>query len=466
MNNDTGIALKSRAAYAPGIILSALLMAAATPAAAQEQDSDTAATNETAATDLTEQIFRPDGAQADSPGATSEIDAAPEPEPLWSTEFASNLLKAVEAADMEGLNPIDYKPKELASAISKGVSFDLDAAANRSFTWLIEDLRDGRTPARARIQSYVTDTDAQDNPTAGLLAKAIETGDIGAIIESVAPTHGDYAKLRNALANVGPAETTKRKHIVANMDRWRWFSRDLGPDYLHTNIPEYQLRFVVNNRQISTFRTIVGTQKNQTPQMSEIMEGIVYNPTWTVPQSIVKGEGLGQRVLNNPAWAASKGYKATRGANGYVGVVQAPGPKNSLGHVKFHMPNRHAIFLHDTPSRHLFKRAGRAMSHGCIRTERIMELAMTIALVRGDIPIQRSIAVQKSLDYKLLPIKRELPVYLTYMTMATDIGGKLRSFKDIYGRDAAIHRAFAKARPATPVVAATVKKSSEEKPEA
>lgn len=377
------------------------------------------------------------------------IEAAPEP--IWSVEFANNLLKSIEAIDKEGLNPNDYKPKELASAISKGASLDLDAEANRAFTWLIEDMRDGRTPAKARRASYVDDPDAANMPTVSLLAKAAQTGDIDGILKSVMPMHADYKALRAELAALAPTETAKRKLIAANMDRWRWFGQDLGKDYLHTNIPEYKLRFIVNQKQISTYRTIVGKPgKTATPQLAESVEGIVYNPTWTVPQSIVKGEGLGQRVLDNPAWARSKGYTATKGANGYISVVQKPGPINSLGHVKLHMPNRHAIFLHDTPSRGLFKRPGRALSHGCIRTERAMELAMTIALVRGDIPIKTSVATQKSLKYKLLPIKRELPVYITYFTMASDVDGKMRKFRDIYGRDRAVVKAMARPRPSTP----------------
>src|SRR5690606_10733901 len=145
---------------------------------------------------------------------------------------------------------------------------------------------------------------------------------------------------------------------------------------------EFQPRLTVNNKIIRTYRTIVGKPgRTATPQLAETVEGVIFNPTWTVPQSIVKGEGLGARALNNPGWARANGYKVTRGANGYVGVVQQPGPNNSLGLMKLDMPNPHAIFLHDTPSRNLFAQDDRALSHGCIRTERALELAMTIAIL-------------------------------------------------------------------------------------
>ena len=149
----------------------------------------------------------------------------------------------------------------------------------------------------------------------------------------------------------------------------------------------------------------------------------------------MKGEGLGQRVLSNPAWAKSKGYKATKGANGYISVVQQPGPTNSLGRMKLEMPNRHAIFFHDTPSRHLFGSANRALSHGCIRTENALEVAMLIAILGKGATKDEAVAISTSGKYKKVINKREVPAYITYFTMATDIDGKMTTFKDIYGRD-------------------------------
>jgi hypothetical protein len=118
-----------------------------------------------------------------------------------------------------------------------------------------------------------------------------------------------------------------------------------------TNVPEYQLRLVVKDKIVGTYRTIVGKPgKTATPQSAEIMEGIIFNPTWTVPQSIVKGEGLGAKLLARP----QADYKVTKNGDGTLTVVQQPGPRNSLGLIKVDMPNPHAIFLHDTPSRGLF----------------------------------------------------------------------------------------------------------------
>src|SRR5690606_8155613 len=158
--------------------------------------------------------------------------------------------------------------------------------------------------------------------------------------------------LKAELAKTPATNRARRTLLQVNMERWRWLPRDLGVQYLMTNVPEYQLRLTVNNNIIRTYRTVVGKPgRTATPQLAEEVSGVVFNPTWTVPQSIVKGEGLGARVLNNPAWARANGYKATRADNGFVTVVQQPGPNNSLGLLKRDMPNPHAIFFHDTPSR-------------------------------------------------------------------------------------------------------------------
>jgi len=214
----------------------------------------------------------------------------------------------------------------------------------------------------------------------------------------------------------------------------------------------------VNDKIISTYKTIVGKPgRTATPQLAEIVEGVIFNPTWTVPQSIVKGEGLGARLLANPASARAQGYAVTRGANGYVNVVQQPGPNNSLGQMKLDMPNEHAIFLHDTPSRGLFNQDNRALSHGCIRTERALELAITMAILGKGASKDEAVSISTSGKYTRVPLQKTFPVYITYFTMGRDITGKLRSFNDIYGRDAPVLASFE-----APRVANRARKTDEE----
>ena len=287
----------------------------------------------------------------------------------WDVAQAQALVAAIEGIGTHGLIPSDYDLPGLRAAIAAGPGAMLDEEASRRFVWLVEDMRDGRTPMDHRTQWFVMDPDADRYRSGAVLKQALESGDIMGAIEGVAPLHPDYEALLGELAKAKPG-SKRYKLIQANMDRWRWLPRDLGHQYLITNVPEYQLRLTVNDKIMRTYRTIVGAPgRTATPQLAESVEGVILNPTWTVPQSIVKGEGLGAKVLNNPSWARANNYTATKGANGWITVVQQPGPGNSLGLMKLDMPNRHAIFFHDTPAKALFARDSRALSHGCIRVQ-------------------------------------------------------------------------------------------------
>lgn len=372
----------------------------------------------------------------------------------WSLPQAQQLAGFVAGMAEEGLDSRDYDPNALAAAIAQGEGLALNEVASRTFVWLVEDLRDGRTPMEGRKQWFVMDPDADRMPTGRLLQDSLAGGSIVATLEGLAPVHPDYALLKAELAATPESQASKRRLIRANMDRWRWLPQDLGNKYLMTNVPEFQVRLTVRDKIIKSYRTVVGKPgRTATPQLAQLVQGVIFNPNWTVPQSIVKGEGLGERVLANPAWARTQGYKATRGANGWISVVQEPGPKNALGVMKLDMPNRHAIFLHDTPSRGLFANADRALSHGCIRVEDARELAMTMAILgnmetREDIPeIQREVeAITASGEYTAYQIENQWPVYITYFTMARDVEGDLTTFEDIYDRDAAVIASFAAPR--------------------
>ena len=360
----------------------------------------------------------------------------------WSVAQAQSLAAAIEGIAAHGLIPADYDLAGLRAHIAAGPGATLDAEASKRFVWLVEDMRDGRTPMDGRKQWFVMDPDADRYRSGTILKQALSDGDIMGALEGVAPLHPDYAALKAELAKAQPG-SKRYKLVQANMDRWRWLPRDLGHHYLITNVPEYQLRITVNDKIMKTYRTIVGKPgRTATPQLAESVEGVILNPNWTVPQSIVKGEGLGARVLNNPAWARAKGYTATRGANGYISVVQGPGPGNALGRMKLDMPNRHAIFFHDTPSRNLFSQSNRALSHGCIRTERATELAFTLAILQAGLTAQEATDILASGEYTRIGFDTKMPAYITYFTMATNIDGKMSTFNDIYDRDAPVLAAF------------------------
>ncbi|MBT0667839.1 L,D-transpeptidase family protein [Novosphingobium profundi] len=370
-----------------------------------------------------------------------------EPVMPWAASDAQALLTTIQQIGKEGLVPADYQPAALKAAIANGEGDALDTLASKVFGWLIEDLRDGRTPMPDRVQWFAVDPDRDDMPTGKIMAEALANHDVTGVVAALAPTVPDYAALRAELAATPMAKKDRRLLIMANMDRWRWLKRDLGDVYLLTNVPEFQLRLTVKNKIIRTYKTVVGKPgRTATPQLAETVSAVVFNPTWTVPQSITKGEGLGQKVLNNPNWARNAGYKATKDANGNVWVVQQPGPNNSLGLMKIDMPNEHAIYLHDTPAKQFFNEKVRAFSHGCIRTERAVELGMTMAILGAGMTASEAADISRSGKYTKVEMTRTFPVYLTYFTIARDIDGTLQTFADLYGRDAPVLASFQKPR--------------------
>ena len=390
-------------------------------------------------------IASPAGAALPPAGPVGSL--APQPVMQWSLSDAVALLQVIEHIGSEGLLAADYQPEALRAAIDAGPGPALDAQASKSFDWLAEDMRDGRTPMDDRIQWFVIDPDVDANPTASVLAKALASHDIPGTLGALEPTYPDFNSLKQALALTSPNDTRLRDLIRANIDRWRWLPRDLGTTYLITNVPEFQMRLTVNGRIVRTYRTIVGKPgRTATPQLAEKVEAVVFNPTWTVPQSIVVGEGLGAKLSGNPASARRQGYKVTTSADGSISVVQQPGDRNSLGRMKIDMPNPHAIYLHDTPNKKLFDAKVRAFSHGCIRTERALELGMTMGILAGNLTPEEGVALYNSLKYKRVVMSKTFPVYITYFTMARGIDGQLSSFDDIYGRDDAVLASFAKPR--------------------
>lgn len=456
---EQGIANVKRAYEGAGLsgmtavaLVAAAAMSGPVPALAQS-----------APVDLTRQVRPSQPTPLPAPVAVPApaVDTPPAPEtaplPHWTPADAQALLAAIKGVGTEGLFPRDYQPDVLAAAIAKGEGQDLDETATRLFGWLIEDYRDGRTPMPARVQWFAVDPDQDVNPTQLVIASALEKHDIKGALNALLPTHPDYAALKNAL----PKATTPKQaaQIRANMDRWRWLARDLGSQYLLTNVPEQMLRLTVRNRIIKSYKVVVGKPgRTATPQLAETVQGVIFNPTWTVPQSIVVGEGLGARLVNNPRQAEREGYKVTKAADGTIYVVQQPGDNNSLGRMKLDMPNEHAIFLHDTPSKAAFNQPVRALSHGCIRVQGAVELAMTMGILGAGMTPEDVAAAHTSREYTKVPMTRTFPVYITYFTVARDVDGMLRSFTDIYNRDAPVLASFAKPREAH----TTQRKSTEE----
>lgn len=252
-----------------------------------------------------------------------------------------------------------------------------------------------------------------------------------------------------------------RADILANMERWRWMPRDLGQFNVMVNVPEFRLAINRDGHEEYTTRVVVGTTKNQTPIFSDNIRHIVVNPYWNVPSSIIKGE-VAPAVLRNPGYIDNQNmdllYNGTPVSPWQVDwtqvsttnfpfrVRQRPGPGNALGQIKFLFPNKHDVYLHDTPSKSLFARSFRAYSHGCVRVQNPMEFAD--ALMANEPNISRT-----SLEAMFGPSERwvnpehQIPVHIAYFTIRVEADGSLRSFGDVYGHNAKLIAAMGLDKP-------------------
>ena len=255
--------------------------------------------------------------------------------------------------------------------------------------------------------------------------------------------------------------TAKRKIAIIrlNLERMRWLPRNLGEKYLLVNIPEYKLRLYENNDIKLNMAVIVGDTKFPTPVFSDKMSYVVLNPNWNIPDSIAKNE-LIPKLLKDPNYLANNGIDIYAGWNGAVEKVdskevldsailqdetnlqtfrfsQNSSKANPLGKMKFMFPNKHSVYIHDTPGKSLFTYARRAFSHGCIRLSKPEELLSTIASEDKNLDITKAneILANAAITDKSIGLDKKIPIHIVYLTSWVDENGILQFRDDIYNFD-------------------------------
>jgi L,D-transpeptidase YcbB len=227
------------------------------------------------------------------------------------------------------------------------------------------------------------------------------------------------------------------EQIRANLERWRELPRNWPKTRIEVNVPAATLTAIENGEPRLVMRAIVGAEDHPTPVMRAHMSAVLFNPSWTIPASIVKNEIL-PKAKRDAKYLERNHYV-------YHGAVlqQLPGAGNALGRVKFEMPNIYDVYLHDTPSRPLFKRVSRSLSHGCVRLESPRELALYLLSGRSgwaEEDIDRVIAAGQT---QRVPLPHSLPVYLLYWTAFVDAEGAVEFRDDVYARDQRLTTALA-----------------------
>jgi L,D-transpeptidase YcbB len=239
--------------------------------------------------------------------------------------------------------------------------------------------------------------------------------------------------------------------IALNLERLRWQPHlPTNEEYILVNVPDYMLRVYKGERETMKMRVVLGSEFNATPIFADTLKYIVFSPTWNVPKSILEEEFL-EKLKKRPSYYGEEftfykngkeidpeeedWEKAKKNIEAYQ-AVQRPGSANSLGYIKFVMPNNYNIYLHDTPAERLFNAQDRAFSHGCIRLEKPLELAeYLLEDQKSNWTRKKIIAAMQLEEPRQVNLKKEYPVHITYHTAWVDDDGLVNFRKDVYGHD-------------------------------
>jgi murein L,D-transpeptidase YcbB/YkuD len=234
----------------------------------------------------------------------------------------------------------------------------------------------------------------------------------------------------------GPPRDKQIDTVISNMERWRWYPRDLGKAYVVVNLPDFTLRVVHNDAQVWSTRIVIGKPDMPTPLLSETMKYITLNPTWNVPPSIVYNEYM--PVLQRDPMALERmGLKLVYNRDGSVHIYQPPGEANALGRIRFNFPNRFLVYQHDTPDKHMFAHDVRAYSHGCMRVQdpaRYAEVLLDIARPNENWTADK-IKRMFGTGEQDIQLPAQVWVLLTYQNAFVDDAGQLQIRRDIYNID-------------------------------
>ncbi|MDW6023706.1 murein L,D-transpeptidase [Mesorhizobium sp. BAC0120] len=254
------------------------------------------------------------------------------------------------------------------------------------------------------------------------------------------------------LAGISRADRVQK--VTYALEQLRWLPSDLGSPRVFINEPAFTASFIDGGEEKLTMRAVIGKPTNQTAFFFRDAEQVDYNPYWGVPQSILVNEML-PRLRRDPGYLDRAGYEVTDSKGRHIpssevdwsaygakipfNVRQIPSEANALGELKILFPNKHAIYMHDTPEKSLFKRDARAFSHGCVRLADPRGMAAAVLGTTVD-----HIADKLKQGHSSEKVTRKIPVYVAYFTAWPNSSGKVEYFNDVYDRDAHLATAIEK----------------------
>ena len=361
--------------------------------------------------------------------SVSASSSAPTPAPaeienhlIWTESQIAELQQLVDARASEGLENCDIT--DFSQPNSATDPYRRSRLATSAANELMMAYLEGCSPASARANWRIS-SDDRDIDTQQLLLKALVRNDLTAYFDALRPRNPQYQTLRAAY--IAESDAEKRAILAINMERWRWMPLIMGSKYLLVNAASFEVTLWENDEKLKTWPVIVGKTRTPTPVFDTVVSGVILNPWWEIPTSIV-AEGIGSMVRNNPAAARRKGYVLEGGR-----YRQRPGPGNALGQMKLVMPNPYAIYLHDTPNKTRFSEPVRTFSHGCVRVGGAIDLDKT--LLEGVATSEQVDQILASRKTTKLLMAKPIPIYIAYFTAEGVEGGTVRYLSDVYKRD-------------------------------
>jgi len=377
--------------------------------------------------------------------------------PLWVQgdrlrPEAQRVLELIEGAAADGLDAFDYRPRELAEAMQaarSGEPADLARAElllSRAFALYARDLR---RPGPLNMV-YV---DAELAPRAPTLRAVLDqlaaAPSLRAGIEQATAVNPLYAKLRAAYAAElarGRLTSEQEAGVRATLERLRALPADLGDRFVLVDAASARLWMYENGRPVGSMKVVIGRPGEPTPLMAAYFRHLTLNPYWNVPPDLVQRLVAPNVVQQGPKYLRNAGYQVltdwgedarprepsavdwrkVAAGEEQLPLRQLPGPRNSMGRMKFMFPNKLGVYLHDTPNRELFSEGDRRRSAGCVRLEDADRLAEWL--------FGRRIEASSDAPEQHVPLNDRVPVYITYLTAMPE-GGRLAFHDDHYGRD-------------------------------
>jgi murein L,D-transpeptidase YcbB/YkuD len=326
--------------------------------------------------------------------------------------------------------------------------------------------------------AYYTDTKRPDSNTVNSI---FAVRDLKEYLDSIQPRNEQYLALQKALKEgrtaPGITDDETQRILKVNLERLRWKNKPADEKYVIVNIADFRLDVIEKGRSVLNMKVCVGEGRNkdftdnireydendlkkdrpfsrETPQLNSMIHSVQVNPIWNIPESIATKEISKSaaedryylanhnidvfengKIIEDPEtidWSAADTGKKYQ-------FKQRPGEDNSLGKIKFLFNNQSAVYLHDTPAKAAFKQSMRAVSHGCVRLEKPLDLAHALF---GDGAKYEQIKKQMADTSAVatnIPLPQKVPVYLTYFTAWADEAGAIQIRKDVYGLDIVLY---------------------------